>query len=915
MAARRDHPPAPALPALARLLALAAEQAYPALDTRPSGLTRDEAHERRLRHGPNRLPEGRRLLWLRLLGKHLANLFFGLLVCAAAMSFVANALEPGQGMGVLGWALLAVALLNVTFSFAQEFRAERAMEALARLLPQRVSVRREGREQSLAADALVPGDVILVGEGDRVPADARVVRANDLVVSMAALTGESTPVRIVDVPQHGRPADARNVLLAGCTVLQGEGEALVGATGAHTLFGRTAALSHALTRPPTPLDREVRRMVRVLTGVAVTMGAAFFLYGLAAGRPPWTNLVFMLGIIVANVPEGLLPTFTLALAMGGRRLAARNVLVRSFASVETLGAVDTILTDKTGTLTRNELELARVVAPGGRAVEGTGELRAVLRLALVASEVHGGPRGLRGDPLDVLLARRYAALGGDVAAVMERVTRHFPFDVHKRREAGVLSDGDGRCLVVKGAWEVLREHVRAIRAPEGGEAAWSADAHAAADRTVERLAGEGHRVIALGTAPLAGDGDPDAQPLVLEGFLAVADALRAEVPSAVARCHRAAVRVVMVTGDYPATARAVARAAGIEGTDGDRVVTGAEIDAMGPEALGAALAGGTRVFARTTPEQKLRLVEAAHRLGWTVAMTGDGVNDAPALKAADVGVAMGMRGTEVAREAADVVLLDDHFASIVAGIEEGRAVFDNLKKFTNYVLVSNVPEIVPYLLFILFPVPLALNVIHILSIDLGTDIVPSIALGQEPPDADVMERPPRRRGEHLLSREIMLHSYAFLGVAEAVYALGLFFLVLRTGGWQWGGALDSGAPLLRSATGLTLASVVLMQIGNLVGRRAPHGSGIDRGLVTNRLLLVGVALEAAFSWAILYASPVRAVLGTAPVAPWMYALAWLGAPVLFGVDHLRKRWVRRRRERARPTRHDAGAAFGWARPG
>jgi sodium/potassium-transporting ATPase subunit alpha len=371
------------------------------------------------------------------------------------------------------------------------------------------------------------------------------------------------------------------------------------------------------------------------------------------------------------------------------------------------------------------------------------------------------------------------------------------------------------------------------------------------------------------------------------------------VGDAVARCHRAGIRVLLITGDHPDTAEAVARKTGIlpaDLLDRGAIVTGDELEALRETELVARLEQGVTIFARTTPEQKMKIVMALKQMGLVVAMTGDGVNDAPALKAADVGIAMGLRGTDVARESAGIVLLDDHFASIVAGIEEGRAIFGNIRKFTNYVLASNVPEILPYLVYIVLPVPLALTIIQILSIDLGTDLLPAIALGQEPPDRDVMDHPPRGRTDRLLSRPLLVHSYLFLGLLEAVYSLFLFFFYLYAAGWRYGQELAPADPVYQSATGIALSSVILMQIANLVGRRSRINSGLDAGLLRNKLLLLGVGLEVAFSWAILYFPPVQRVLKTGPVPPEIYALAWLGIPFLFGADYLLKRLLAGRDE-------------------
>jgi sodium/potassium-transporting ATPase subunit alpha len=324
----------------------------------------------------------------------------------------------------------------------------------------------------------------------------------------------------------------------------------------------------------------------------------------------------------------------------------------------------------------------------------------------------------------------------------------------------------------------------------------------------------------------------------------------------------------------------------------EALITGSELERLREQELIRRLADGVKVFARTTPEQKMKIVAALQATDKLVAMTGDGVNDAPALKAADVGIAMGVSGTDVARASAQIILLDDNFASIVAGVEEGRTVFANIKKFTNYVLVSNGPEILPYLLYILLPVPLALTVIQILSIDLGTDIIPSMGLGQEPPDAEEMERPPRPREQGLLTPALVAHSYLFLGLLEALWSLTLFFVVLTAGGWRYGMDLAADDPLYRSATGIALATILLMQIGNLAGRRFTRRSGVDAGLFKNRLLLAGILIQVIFSWALLYTRPLQKVLGTGPVTPGIYLLAWLGIPLIFGCDYLRKRWWR-----------------------
>jgi sodium/potassium-transporting ATPase subunit alpha len=872
-------------------------QVFDILHSRPEGLGAAEVAERLREVGPNAIEARRGHPWIGSLTRQFTNFFAVLLYIAATLCFVADRLQPGESMDVLGFALFGVAVLNGVFGFIQEYRAERAMEELRKLLPQRVTVVRAGREDVVPADGLVPGDVVRVAEGDRIPADARLVETQDLVVNNAPLTGEARPIRLTAAPREVHDHETANLLLAGCTVWQGRGTAVVYATGHRTEFGKIATLSQDVRRKVSPLEREVARMVRVLTLIAVATGAVFFVYGMFAGFSLLTNLVFMVGIIVALVPEGLLPTLTLSLAMGSLRMARRNVLVKGLNAVEALGAVHVICTDKTGTLTQNRMTVTRLVDPVAGADLAEAARAEALTLALIASDVRRTPHGLSGDPIDVAVAKAHAQGEQAIESVDRSVVHRFSFDVRKRRSAGIAHRDGKYVFCVKGAWESLRPLITRVAAPgEGNPVAADETRLARADDVVRRLASDGHRVLALAAVELETMPEPTApqelfeRGLTLMGFLGAEDPIRPEVPAAVARCHRAGIRVVMVTGDHPRTAEALARRAGIVPAGADAaILTGDDLDALRKTELARRLDQGVHVFARTTPEQKWKIVAALHELDRVVAMTGDGVNDAPALRAADVGIAMGKTGTDVAREAAQVILLDDNFASIVQGVEEGRAIFANIRKFTDYVLASNGPEIVPYLVYMVLPVPLALTIIQILSIDLGTDIVPAIGLGQEKPDPETMDQPPRGRRERLLNWPLILHSYLFLGVIEAGFAMFLFFWVLIEGGWSYGTDLSAADPLYRSATGITLSSIILMQVGNLIGRRSLSGSGIDRALFANPLMVVGIAIEIAFSWAILYFPPLAGPLGTGPVDPTVYALAWLGPFLIFALDYGRKR--------------------------
>lgn len=877
---------------------LPAEDVYHALESAAEGLDLKEAAERLVEVGKNSVEVSDPWRVARSLGRQFTNFFTLLLFASAAICFVAEQLQPGQSMLVLGWALAGVALLNALFSFIQEYRAEKAMAALRQFLPPKVQVLRGGQTLVLLSEELVPGDVMLLKEGDRVPADARLVSVEDLVVNNAPLTGESRPVSLTADAVAKRLVDSNNIAFAGCLVLRGSGQGVVFATGLRTEFGKLAHLSQAIRRAPSPLERQTSHMVRVLTLIAVSLGFAFFLYGMFSGRSLWVNLVFMMGIIVANVPEGLLPTFTLALALGSQRMARRNVLVTSLNAVESLGAVQVICTDKTGTLTLNQLAVTKLMPATGADVELTepADRQRLLALAFCASQVRNTDQGYSGDPLDVAILKNLASESGQVEGQLSGTRRHFPFDVEKKRAAGLGLVNGRQTFAVKGAWETLRPMLTGIdRARDQILAADQAELDRA-ETSMTALAAQGYRVVAvayrgIGAEPeLLWSQDQLERGLVLAGFLGIEDPLREEVPAALASCRTAGIKVIMITGDHPDTAVSVATRCGLldQGASADVVMSGEVLEELSEAALAQALSAGVRIFARTSPAQKMKIVMALKGLDQVVAMTGDGVNDAPALKAADIGIAMGKSGTDVARASAQIVLLDDNFASIVAGIEEGRAVFLNIRKFTNYVLVSNGPEILPYLIYILLPVPLALTVIQILSIDLGTDIIPSMALGQEPPDPESMRQPPRGSEFKLLSPGLVVHSYLFLGLLEALWSLGLFFYVLVDGGWHFGMELAVDDPLYRSATGIALATILLMQIGNLIGRRSATSSGLDLGIFRNKLMMAGIVVQVVFSWGLLYLPPLQRILGTGAVDVSFYLLAWLGVPVIFGADYLRK---------------------------
>ncbi len=799
------------------LWTLSPEEVYDTLDTQVGGLSPSEATTRLARFGTNELPESRqRPLWLRFFDQ-LSHFMALLLWIAGILAFV-------SGTPALGWAIFAALWINALFSFWQEFQAERAIAALKNVLPMQVKVYRNGELQEIPARELVPGDVMQLEEGDRLSADARLVTAESLYLDISVLTGESLPVarnaypvrekQVVSlragkpipagehpIKERLNPAEISNLVLAGSTIAAGRGMAVVYGTGKNTEFGQVAHLTTTVKEAASTLEIQVMRIVRVITVIAVSMGASVFILShLLVHMEISESFMFGIGIIVANVPEGLLPTVTLALAFGVQRMAKHNALVRKLSSVETLSAATVICTDKTGTLTKNEMtvrylwlpELASASSPEtSRQLELTGagydptigkvrlpnDFKSVwkVQLLLLGAALCSNARLVKltdptrwreiGDPTEAALLT--AATKADLDLERAKATfprrREVPFD-SRRRMMTVVLDWHASKLwrrpeplmgFTKGApLEVLRHCDKILRdgeilplEPED----WTEIASA-----VDRFATQGFRVLAIAARP--GDHhlvNLHAQDLEVEltfiGLVAMFDPPRPEVPGAIAQCHTAGIRVTMVTGDYGLTAEAIANQVGLLSGKA-RIVTGEGMGHLSDAQLRQVLKyRNNLVFARMSPEHKLRLVQAYKDLDEIVAVTGDGVNDAPALRAANIGIAMGLNGTDVAREAADIVLTDDNFATIIKAVEQGRAIYQNIRKFMTYILVSNMPEILPFIAMVALGIPPALTVLQILLVDLGTDMVPALSLGAESPEARSMERPPRSRKEFLLT--------------------------------------------------------------------------------------------------------------------------------------------------------------------
>ncbi|MDP5239605.1 cation-transporting P-type ATPase [Uliginosibacterium sp. 31-16] len=872
------------------------EAALAALGSSAQGLSAAEAARRLAEFGPNQVTAvAREPLWLTL-AREFSHFFALILWLAAGLAFFAERFQPGEGMATLGWAIVGVILVNGAFSFWQSYRAEQALAALRELLPQQVEVKRGGMTLTLPASALVPGDIVLLAEGAKVPADCRVIEAWSLRVNLATLTGESYPkAREAAADTNADPLAARNLLLAGTLVVAGECTALVFATGMRTEFGHIAHLTQSAGEAESPLQREIRRVSRIVALLALGLGVGFFAIGQWVGLLFWANFMFAIGIIVANVPEGMLPTVTLALALATQRMAKRNALVRHLPAVETLGSATVILTDKTGTLTQNRMVVREVFVVGRHHLAAKHwprsddrHLRAVARFCQSLKFPAGVPVG---DPMEIALW----TFAGELPEAGQRVSE-IPFDSERRRMSVITRHPDGSGdLWCKGAPESV---LPLCTAWMQGDAVLPLDE--AARRMFEQaqndMADRGLRVLACAWRQLdktEAEGMPaDEGGMRLCGLVGLEDPPRPDVHEAVHRCHGAGLRVIMVTGDHPHTALAIGREIDMIHSTQPLVLTGEAVRAMSPASLQLALEAPEILFARVTAEQKMLIVQAFQRKGEIVAVTGDGVNDAPALKTADIGIAMGLSGTDVAREAADIVLLDDHFATIVNAIEEGRAVFENIRKFLTYILTSNIPEIVPYLAFVLARIPLPLTVIQILAVDLGTDMLPALALGAEPPHAEVMNRPPRARGERLLSWPLLARAYLFLGPLEALGAMAAFFFVLQGAGWQYGELLAAHDPLYLQATTACLAAIVLAQMVNVFVCRDPQLPLWRFPLFGNRLLLAGLVLELTLLLVIVYTPWGNALFGTAPLAAavWWYVLPFA---VLLGLlEEARKAWVR-----------------------
>lgn len=864
-----------------------------------AGLSSTDAQQRLITFGANVLTAKEKTSELVKFLRLFANYFAVLLIIGGLLALVAERLEPGQGNLYIAYALLAVVLLNVIFTYIQEHQTERIMESFSKLLPQMVTVLRDGEATSIQADRVVPGDIMLLAEGDRICADGRLIEHSQLKIDLSSLTGESEPqLRHLEATSANILA-SRNMVFSGTLVQSGDGKVIVYSTGMNTQFGHVVQLTKETEEVETPIRQELRRFTRIIGFIAIVLGILFFAVSVAIGKGQIASLIFAIGIIVANVPEGLLPTVTLALTMASRRMAKRKALVKNLESIETLGSTTVICTDKTGTLTQNLIRVRTVILNGkefvvwDRSIMQQPGMSKLLDAMVLCNNAYLREDGFSGDPTEGALLV-YAKGLADVAQIKTSPRLHeLPFDSAAKRMITINSDANQENYVawLKGAPEVVLNQCDAYLM-EGETRPFDETAHQHFLYDFQRLAKRGQRVLALAYRTLDSATLNDENHFTLIGLVGMQDPPRPEVPDALLRCRRAGIKVIMITGDYEITAETIARQVGLFTSDG-MVISGDELAQMSDEELKSKLTASEIIFARTNPDQKLRIVRMLQAQGEVVSVTGDGVNDAPALKNADMGVAMGIMGTDVAKEASHMVLMDDNFATIVAAIEEGRAIFENIKKFIAYILTSNVPEILPFIAYVLLDIPLPLTVVMILAIDLGTDILPALGLGSEKPESDIMQQPPRSRKERLFTMNLLIRSYGIVGMIEAFAGFFSYFMVLRNGGWQWGTELATNDPLYQTAVTAFFASIIICQVANVMICRTRRQSLFSMGALTNRLVLLGISAELLLLALISYVPICNTFFGTAPLQLWHLLLSVPFAVLIFSGDELRRSYLRK----------------------
>lgn len=872
---------------------------YQSLDSHETGLSDEEAERRLKIVGTNELHVRQQTPGYIKFLLQFKNFFAILLMVGGSLAFFADYLDPEQGNFYIGCALYGVVLLNAIFTFIQAYQSEKIMQSFQKMLPTMVNIEREGEVKQIAASQVVPGDIMLLYEGDKVSADGRLVRVNQLQVDMSSLTGESTPETLQLEADSENPYQSRNMVFSGTLVQSGNAKVLVCETGMATQIGKIVELTKQTSNVETPIGKELNYFIKIISSIAIVLGISFFAVSVAIGKGEISSLIFAIGIIVANVPEGLLPTVTLALTMASKRMARKNALIKNLESVETLGSTTVICTDKTGTLTQNKISVNSLITNQREydtelsLTADDVELQIARRVMTLCNNAHlDSELKYSGDSTEVALLAYAEKLTSikDIVQTKRLAEKSFTSEDKYMVTVNESPEGDHFHAYLKGAPEVVMAMCDQIHL-NGQKVAFTDAYRKQVVAQYMSLAERGERGLALAYRNLDNDGIPDGH-YIFVAVVGMIDPPRVEVPEAILKCRQAGIRVFMLTGDFGPTAKAIGKQIGLFSENG-KVLNGDELSALDETGLSSLLNENELIFARITPAQKLQIVQALQKKDQIVTVTGDGVNDAPALKNADMGVAMGLMGTDVAKEASNMVLMDDNFATIVTAIEEGRTIFDNIKKFIAYILTSNIPQILPFIAYVLLDIPLPLTVVLILAIDLGTDIIPALGLGSEKPETDVMNKPPRARHERLLTRNLLFMSYGIVGMIQAAAGFFSYFYILLEGGWQWGEALAVSDPLYRQAITAFFASIIICQIADVLICRTRRQSILTVGIFANKLVLLGVVSELILLALIAYVPLMNTFFGTAPLELWQLSLSTPFAITIIIADEIRRVFVRR----------------------
>jgi Ca2+-transporting ATPase len=889
-------------------------EVFDALNTSLEGLTTEEAKLRLENYGLNTLVEKKSTPFSYKFLAHFKDLFGVLLLFASALAAISQQWE-------LSLIILGVVLLNIFFSLFQEARAEKAMQTLRHWMPEYAKVIRDGELRKVLVREIVPGDVIVLEEGDRVPADARLIEAFELWTNNVPLTGESEPqprtsesVQIVEKAYLYSP----NLVFMSTSVAKGRGKAVVFSTGMNTQFGQIANLTQAIREESSPLQKEIALTAKYDFIIAVVVGSVFFLISkIWLNIDFYSSVLFMIGVMVACVPEGLQVTVSSALAINVLKMVRQNVLVKRLSAVQTLGSVTVICTDKTGTITKGEMTVEklwvkdRTVEVSGIGYDPTGgftsddkalkagETVAVEKLLEISALCNGAKIeppsdknaswGVIGDPTDgalIVAALKYGMSIEDVLAE-KPIINIMPFDSIRKRMTTVHKFNGNFLVYMKGAPRSILSVCNRILIDDRIEDL-SSENLLAAEEKIHEFADEGLRVIAVAYKKLpeseyskAADVERD---MIFVGLAAMWDPPRLEVREAVAKAKQAGIKTVIITGDYGPTAQVIAREVGIVRSECCNIIRGVDLETLSDEAIVDAVKKGDVIFARVSPEQKLRIVEVVKKSGEVVAVTGDGANDAPSLKEADIGVAMGVSGTDVAREAADIVLLDDSFEAIVNAVESGRAIYENIRKFIIYVFSHNWAELIPFVLYAVLGIPLPLLVVQVLAIDLAIDVVPSLALSREPPEAGIMQEPPRSIKERLFTTKVFLRSL-YIGVIIAFGAMYGCLTSWTAGGWRLGITLLSNDPVYIKGVTMTFAGIVVAQVGNVLACRTSKVSVFRTSLATNKWIVLGIVGQLSILSFLVYVPLMQRFFGTAALGliDWAF-LAMLALIVIFAEE-------------------------------